>query len=253
MAQFTLLTFNINGGFELSRRRLVLPALRVAVRAVNADIMLLQEVLGAHAGHAARHRDWPTLAQHEYLADSIWPHQAYARNAVFVEGHQGNALLSRFPIAHWANHDVSVAGHEPRGLMHVAIDLPGMAAHLHLINVHLGLHESHRQFQAASLCRFVDDTIPASAPLVVGGDFNDWRRRAHGLLEASGLQEAFARTHGRLARTFPSRAPLLPLDRIYVRNLQVEGARVLSGTPWSKLSDHAGLLTQLNASLPNAT
>jgi endonuclease/exonuclease/phosphatase family metal-dependent hydrolase len=172
---------------------------------------------------------------------------------VFAEGHQGNALLSRYPIAQWANHDVSIDGHEPRGLMHVAIDLPGSAAPLHLVNVHLGLQESHRQYQAARLCRLVEDTIPASAPLVVGGDFNDWRGRAHGLLLACGLQEAFEGEHGRLARTFPSRAPMLPLDRIYVRNLQVHCARILSGRPWSKLSDHAGLLAQLNASLPNAT
>jgi endonuclease/exonuclease/phosphatase family metal-dependent hydrolase len=253
MARFTLLTLNINGGFDLSRRRFVLPALRDAVRGVGADIVLLQEVLGEHAGHARRHRDWPSLAQQEYLAETLWPHNAYARNAAFAEGHQGNALLSRFPIAHWANHDVSIAGHEPRGLMHVAVDLPGIAAPLHLINVHFGLHESHRQFQAARLCRFIHEDIPASVPLVVAGDFNDWRRRAHGLLLACGMQEFFEHTQGRLARTFPSGAPLLPLDRIYVRNLQVDSARVLSGRPWSKLSDHAGLLSQLNAALPNAT
>jgi endonuclease/exonuclease/phosphatase family metal-dependent hydrolase len=37
------------------------------------------------------------------------------------------------------------------------------------------------------------------------------------------------------------RRPLLKLDRVYLRNLQVEQAEVLSGHPWRDLSDHAAL------------
>jgi endonuclease/exonuclease/phosphatase family metal-dependent hydrolase len=81
--------------------------------------------------------------------------------------------------------------------------------------------------------------------LVVAGDFNDWRGHGHRLLQQSGLQEAFHVHTGRLARTFPSRQPLLPLDRIYFRNATVCSARVLSSRPWSHLSDHAGLVAEL--------
>jgi endonuclease/exonuclease/phosphatase family metal-dependent hydrolase len=252
MARFSLLTLNINGGFDLSRRRFVLPALRDAVRSVGADVVLLQEVLGHHAGHAQRHRDWPSLAQQEYLAEALWPHHAYARNAVFAEGHQGNALLSRFPVARWANHDASVAGHEPRGLLHAAVALPGDAPLLHLVNVHLGLKEVHRQHQIARLRELIESDIPSGAPLAVAGDFNDWRQRGHHALLAAGLHEAFERAHGRLARTFPSRWPVLPVDRIYLRQLRAERVDVMSGAPWSVLSDHAGLLAQLNTDEPNA-
>lgn len=42
-----------------------------------------------------------------------------------------------------------------------------------------------------------------------------------------------------------SRFPVLPLDRIYLRNLRVVQARVLSGLPWSLLSDHLPLLASI--------
>jgi len=245
MARTRILSLNINAGFDLSRRRFLLPALRDAVRQVDADIVLLQEVLGEHLAHARRHAQWPREAQHAYLADTIWPHHAYGRNAEFAEGHQGNAVLSRFPIATHGNHDVSVAGHEARGLLHVVVDRPATSDPLHLVNVHLGLRESHRQRQVAQLLEFVDGRIPVEAPLVIAGDFNDWRSRAHPLLRAAGLHEAFEDAQGRLALTFPSPRPLLPLDRMYLRHVEAHTASVLRGRPWSRLSDHAGLLVEL--------
>ena len=43
-----------------------------------------------------------------------------------------------------------------------------------------------------------------------------------------GLHEVFVAAHGRLARSFPARRPLLPLDRIYLRNARAPAPRVLS-------------------------
>jgi endonuclease/exonuclease/phosphatase family metal-dependent hydrolase len=245
VASVRILSSNVNLGFDVSRRRFVLPALREAVHRVGADIVFLQEILGEHTGHARRHAGWPTRPQHEYLADSLWPHHAYGRNAVFDEGHQGNALLSKFEIMDYQNRDVSLAGHEPRGLLHGVLALPGHVAPLHVISVHLGLRESHRRHQIGLLCRMVESEIPAAAPLVVAGDFNDWRARGHAALHAAGLQEIFLQAWGRLARTFPARFPVLPLDRIYVRNAQVQGLGVLSHRPWSQLSDHAALFAEI--------
>lgn len=245
MPTFSVLSLNINMGLDLRRRRFVLPALRDAIRDVGADVVLLQEVLGEHAGHARRHAGWPSQPQHEYLADALWPHHAYGRNAVFTEGHQGNAVLSRFAISSQQNHDVSVIGHEPRGLLHAVLDVPGLASPLHVISVHLGLRESHRQFQVVALRDLVARGIPRDAPLLIAGDFNDWRLRGHATLLSSGVNEAFESSHGRLARTFPARMPLLPLDRMYVRNLRAVELAVLADPPWNRLSDHAGLHASL--------
>ena len=241
-----ILSLNANAGFDISRRRFVLPALREAVRAVGADVVFLQEVLGAHAGHARRYDAWPQAAQHEYLAETLWPHHAYGRNAILPEGHQGNALLSRFTIIEHQNHDVSIPGHEPRGLLHGILRLPRDDREVHVVCVHLGLREAHRQQQIALLCHLVEAGIPADAPLVVAGDFNDWRGRGHAALQRVGLREAFEESDGELPLTFPARLPLLPLDRIYLRNARASSVGVLSARPWSHLSDHAALFAEID-------
>lgn len=46
-------------------------------------------------------------------------------------------------------------------------------------------------------------------------------------------------------RTFPAAFPWLRLDRIYQRGFAVRRARVLHGSPWKQLSDHAPLLAEL--------
>ena len=60
--------------------------------------------------------------------------------------------------------------------------------------------------------------VPPDAPLVVAGDFNDWRGRAPMRCSRLRPTEVFRSANGRHARTFPARWPLLRLDRIYVRN-----------------------------------
>ncbi|QSX79259.1 endonuclease/exonuclease/phosphatase family protein [Agrilutibacter solisilvae] len=249
MPAFNVLTLNAHMGFNLLNRRFVLPELREAIRSVSADVVFLQEVLGEHARHARRHLNWPQGPQYEFLADTIWTQFAYGRNAVYPHGHHGNALLSKFPILSHENRDVSVRGHEERGLLHCVLGVPGGAGRpavpVHAICVHLGLRESHRQRQLQLLCEVIREAVPPDAALVVAGDFNDWRRRGHARMAECGLGEVFLAAHGRLAATFPARLPLLPVDRIYVRNLAATQPRVLSARPWSHLSDHAPLMVQV--------
>lgn len=241
---FRVLTVNAHKGFGFLNRRLILKELREAVRAVAADVVFLQEVLGSHAHHARRFKDWPSTPQYEYLADTIWTDHAYGRNAVYPHGDHGNALLSRFPIRSYVNHDASVGG-EARGLLHCVLDLPG-ARTLHAICVHLGLQERHRRLQVDRLCRLVERDVPADAPLVVAGDFNDWRMRAHHeLCRCANLREVFVTEFGDAAKTFPARWPLLRLDRIYARNAGVHRAVRLPRRPWSHLSDHAPLAAEI--------
>ena len=245
MPALNVLTLNCHMGFDLLNRRFVLHELREAVRSVGADVVFLQEVMGEHAMHQKKHASWPDAPQYAFLADSIWSHSAYGRNAVYPHGHHGNALLSKFVIATHRNRDVSIHGHEERGLLHCEIDVDGTGHPLHAICVHLGLREAHRQKQLRLLCEVVHDAIPRAAPLIVAGDFNDWRARGHSLLAACGLREVFLEAGGRLARTFPARWPLLPVDRLYVRNARVIEANVLTNKPWTHLSDHVPLLAKV--------
>jgi endonuclease/exonuclease/phosphatase family metal-dependent hydrolase len=239
-----VLSLNAHKGFSFFNRRFVLHELREAVRAVAADVVFLQEVVGKHLRHAQRHKNWPASTQAEYLADTLWSDHAYGRNAVTPHGDHGNALLSRHPILAYRNHDASHPGHEARGFLHCVLDVPG--AMLHAICVHLGLFERERRHQIDLLCHLIEHEIPADVPLVVAGDFNDWRERVHARLQQrAGLKDVFVGATGQAARTFPARWPLLPLDRIYVRNVRVSEPLVLGVRPWSHLSDHAPLAARL--------
>jgi endonuclease/exonuclease/phosphatase family metal-dependent hydrolase len=243
---FKVMTVNIHKGFTFFNRRFILHELREAVRAVSADVVFLQEVLGTHAQHGTRFSNWTPVPHYEFLADSMWSDYAYGRNAVYPHGHHGNALLSKFPIVRYRNHDVSVSGPEPRGLLHCVLHVPERGLEVHAICVHLGLRESHRRRQLELLCEMVSREVPHGAPLLVAGDFNDWRHRAHRVLErCAGLHEVFERSHGRAARTFPARMPVLSLDRIYVRNARVHSPMVMPSRPWSHLSDHAPLAAEI--------
>ncbi len=243
----TVMTVNIHKGFTSFNRKFILPELREAVRKVGADVVFLQEVLGSHQKHSRRFEQFPREPHYEFLADSIWPQYAYGKNMVYPHGDHGNAVMSKYPILGYQNHDVSIVGPEKRGLLHCVLQLPARGMHVHVICVHLGLAESHRQQQLELLCHVVRDEIPADAPLIVAGDFNDWRRRAHDILEqGAGLREVFVQAYGEAARTFPARFPLLPLDRIYVRNATAHLPVVLPRKPWSHLSDHAPLAAEIH-------
>lgn len=243
---FKVLTVNIHKGFTFFNRKFILPELRDAVRSVGADVVFLQEVTGSHSEHGERFDNFPETPHYEFLADEIWPQFAYGRNAVYNKGDHGNAVLSKFPIVKFENRDVSISGPERRGLLHCELKIPGRSAHIHAICVHLGLMEAHRTLQMQMLCDMVQKDIPPNSPVVVAGDFNDWRRRAHRILEAgAGLHEVFVQAHGHAARTFPARLPLLKLDRIYVRNAIGHAPVVLPIHPWSHLSDHAPLAAEI--------
>lgn len=246
----TILTVNLHKGFGWFNRRFVLPELREAVRSVSADVVFLQEVMGEHELHAAHVPDWPDSPHYEFLADSLWSDFAYGRNAVYPQGHHGNALLSKFPILRFDNHDVSVEGegegHERRGLLHCVLQIPGADRNLHAVCVHLGLREAHRRAQMQALCRLIG-SLPGDAPVVVAGDFNDWQQHAHQLLNrCAGLKEVFVQAQGTAARTFPARWPMLRLDRIYVRGATAQRPIVLPRKPWSHLSDHAPLVAEIS-------
>ncbi len=237
-----VVTFNIHKGFSAFARRLTVHDLRDKLRAVGADVVMLQEVQGMHEQHAVRHADWPAIPQYEFLADSLWSDFAYGRNAVYDHGHHGNAILSRYPIRRWTNEDVSMSPFERRGLLHCEIDVPGWPLPLHCIDVHLGLLGIWRRQQMDRLRSRIEQRVPPGVPLIVAGDFNDWTRRSGWKLSRElGFTEVFEHTSGRAARSFPASMPVLQLDRIYVRGFTVKLAHVHRGRLFAKLSDHTAL------------
>jgi len=239
-----LLTVNVHKGFTLFNRRFILHELKAALRDAGPDIVFLQEVIGTHHRHARRLAAWPATSQYEFLADSLWSDFAYGRNAVYPDGDHGNAVLSRWPIVTHKNHDVSVDNHESRGMLHCTVRHPDLAGDMHAVCVHLGLREAHRRAQLGQLCALVQ-RLGDDAPVLVGGDFNDWRRRASPLLAGCRLHDVFRRALGREPRTYPARWPLLALDRIYVRDVAAARPGPLASRVWRHLSDHAPLAAEV--------
>ncbi|MGE0484426.1 MAG: endonuclease/exonuclease/phosphatase family protein [Gammaproteobacteria bacterium] len=241
----SLVTYNMHKGFSGDgRRTFVLTRMREALAACGADLVFLQEAQGEHARHARRLPDWPENGQFEYLADTLWPHHAYGKNAVYDHGHHGNAILSRYPLEFWENIGVSPWPFAAsRSLLHARIRVPALTAPLHLVCIHFGFLGAERRPQVRRLCEHIEAHVPHGEPLLVAGDFNDWFGGAERDFNAAlGLREVFLALHGRHALSFPAWAPLFPMDRIYCRGLEPVRAERLGGAPWRALSDHVPLM-----------
>ncbi len=224
--------------------------MREAIRQSGADLVLLQEILGHHPKKELVEQDAmgeaETSSQLEYLADTIWTHYAYGKNAVYTSNNHGNALLSRYPIIRWDNIDLSTNRYERRGLLHAEVGLPDWKSRFHVLCVHLDLTEKGRKKQMRQISRRIKQEISSDEPLILAGDFNDWLKNMGEEMEAElGLKEAHRVCHGDYAKTFPSWWPLLSLDRIYVRGFEVMAAEVVSESGWKDLSDHRPLCAEL--------
>lgn len=264
-------TYNIHKGVSTIGSQPRVHALKHAIHELDAELVFLQEVQGRHDriaanyGHPQKgHQHWPEQAQHEFLAGEAL-HVAYGMNAVYDHGHHGNALLSRFPIATANNRDISDHAFEQRGILHCILQTPFEVLHCYV--VHLGLFAGSRVRQTEALINAVQQTAGKDEPVIIAGDFNDWRNHLSDSLRNSlGVIEVFdeRRSGSRMgamwrnlagksgaprftpARTFPAALPWLRLDRIYVRGFTVEHAEVLHGGQWARLSDHAPIVAQLN-------
>ena len=240
--KFTVLSYNIHKGFTFNNKQFILDKIRESVRSIGADIVMLQEVIGEDSRHAKKVKEWPVASQFEFLADELWPHYAYGKNAVYTSGHHGNAILSKFPITFYENLDISQGLIEKRGLLHARVEIPH-SEDLHLICTHFGLKQKYRDVQTLSLCQRVAETVPRNAPLVIGGDFNDWRLKISPIFwKKQHLAEAYLLCHRTHARTFPSWRPMLKLDRIYFRGVHCSSVNLSYDPTWSSLSDHLPLV-----------
>src|SRR4051794_21033552 len=114
MISIKAVSYNIHKGFTSGNRSYVLNRIREGLRQVHPDLVFLQEVLGQHEIHKKNVAGWPDQSQFEFLADELWPHYAYGKNAVYHHGHHGNAILSKYPFSFFENIDVSANSFEKR-------------------------------------------------------------------------------------------------------------------------------------------
>jgi endonuclease/exonuclease/phosphatase family metal-dependent hydrolase len=232
-------TWNIHKGVQGLGpvRRLEIHNIGHAVEQLDADLVCLQEVRFANRREQRRFAHWPELPQAEFLAPEGYE-SVYRTNAITRHGEHGNALLSRWPVLSHQHEDMSDHRFEQRGLLHAQVLLMGQC--VHVLVVHLGLVPASRVRQTEQLLRFIDREMPADAPVLVAGDFNDW---GTGLGQRM-AQAGFAEWREQPTPTYPSRLPLNQLDHVYVRGLRPLGAMVPSGRIWRRMSDHLPLVAE---------
>lgn len=235
-----VLSYNIHKGFSQLNRKYIAEEIRRSIRLINADILFLQEVIGKNDKLNIDYHEWDDDSQMEYLADSVWHHYAYGKNAIYEHGHHGNAILSKHPFTAWENIDISFIKKSHRGILSGTLDNK-----VRVLCTHFGLLPHEQQKQANILTHKMSDLLAENQPLILAGDFNDFSQQIHKKLTRElKLSECFENRHGKLSRTFPSTLPIFPLDRIYFSGMELLNCERLSGDPWNRLSDHCALYAE---------
>ena len=235
------MSYNIHKGQGPAGLRFTLPEIREFLRLEAADIVFLQEAVGEHKGKKLNIDGFPNNNQVEYLAEDLYPYMIYGGNKHHRLGHHGNAILSRYPLEKVENHNISQNRFESRGLLHVTLDYH--SEEIHLFNTHLNLLEKDRQKQIKWIQKHLDHELSEHHPVILAGDFNDWRRRIIDFLhQETALKEVFGNEKFDNPHSFPSFLPRLSLDRIFYKNLKLHEAVQFSGKKFKRLSDHLPLL-----------
>jgi endonuclease/exonuclease/phosphatase family metal-dependent hydrolase len=150
----------------------------------------------------------------------------------------GNAFLTRYRIDRFEAINLSYSRREPRTALEVELSVDGQRCRV--ITTHLGLRPGERRYQVRTLLRHLAREPEVLTILL--GDFNEWFLAGRPL---RWLERYFGR--GRALSTFPSRWPLLALDRIWVHpRSQLLESRVLRDAPYKIASDHLPLIAEVS-------
>jgi endonuclease/exonuclease/phosphatase family metal-dependent hydrolase len=192
-------SYNVHGFVGTDGRRDVARIASV-LRNIDADVIALQEVtFDGSAGEAAE----PV----EILAEL----SGYSSVCAPIQRHDslpfGNAILTKLPMTGSRRICLSYEQREPRTALEVSIDTG--ARPLRVVATHLGLRPAERRFQVRRILEHVAGDEHSVTVLL--GDFNEWFLAGRPL---RWLNARFGR--GPLVRTYPSRFPVLALDRIWV-------------------------------------
>ena len=195
MASLRLASYNVHRAIGRDRRTMPKRILEV-LREIDADVVALQEVEASDSGE-------DMLA---WLAAETGFHAVAGTTLIRHDGHYGNGLLSRCPIAHTQHCDLSWRGREPRGA--IAADIVCNGSGLRVVATHLGLRPAERRAQVHQLLQLFSWRPDDRAVLM--GDLNEWFLWGRPLRR---LHRYFKRT--RALPTFPATMPVLALDRVW--------------------------------------
>ncbi len=198
---------------------------------INADVVALQEA-------DLRFGERDGLLDLQQLHDRLGLVPVPVSGSVKNHGWHGNVVLVREAVVHLTRQLV-LPGVEPRGAL--VVDMEAKALHLRVIATHFGLLKRSRSQQVDMVLQAAQDADERTVLLM--GDLNEWRiGRRSGL---SGLTSIFGSFES-FVPSFPSRYPLLALDRILCAPRQLLKNITVHSTPLSrKASDHLPITAEV--------
>ena len=243
-SKLRIVTWNIHkgigtdGDYRLDR---VLDVLRE----LDADVVCLQEV-DEGVPRSGEDRQGQRLA-----TELDYPHCALGLNVRVKGGAYGNLTLSRFPLRRVRNVDLTVPPKKRRSGLVVDV-MCGPPGGWRIVNVHLGLLHLERRVQVKRLMRHVLEGTPDDQPLAILGDWNDWRSKlVRSVMKEWGFHIARSDHRPFGERTFPSRRPIVSLDKIVYRDpVTCHHIATVLNRVTRVTSDHLPLMVELHAPLP---
>ena len=230
MIDVRIATYNIHRCRGMDRR--VVPVRIIEVlRDIDADVIALQEVIGAGPAGAG---------QAEEIGAGLG--MGWVMNCVrTLRQHQfGNVVLSRYPIVHHSQYDLSWRTCESRNCQRADLDIGGQI--LHVYNVHLGTAVLERRYQAGRLASFVHDRR-VTGPKVILGDFNEWMRGLATKTLSALFESVDIAAHLKRRRTYPGLFPVVHLDHIYYEgHVEIGGIEIPRTRKSLIASDHLPFL-----------
>ena len=194
--ELSVASYNIHKGIGTDRRR-DLARTAAVIGEIGADILALQEAdtrFGTRKG----------LLDLDRIRRDLGLIAVQLDGAGDAHGWHGNLLLVRNALVQEV-HQLMLPGLEPRGAMVTDIKIAGQP--LRVVNAHLGLLPRSRAAQARAMIDKIGQL--EGRPTLLLGDLNEWR--------GGGAALQTLGRHFQIAEalpSFPSRYPLLALDRM---------------------------------------
>lgn len=246
---FTAISWNLHKGRSPLGLQVWKP-MQEWVASAQADACFLQEAMAKRMPAPLLNRTFgepsdgpPEDAWHcqaTEMATSLKMQLTLGQNVFKPSWRHGNAILSPHPLDLGGRWDISAHRFERRGLLAARMTYRGKV--ITLLCAHLALTRSARLRQMKWIAEWIATGAP-EGPLILAGDFNDWKNDSVGIFAESGMVEV-ATALGVSGRTFPAFSPALALDKMFVRGMEPV-AWIPADTKASWLSDHLPYVAKL--------
>jgi len=229
-----LVSYNIHKGIGGRDRRYNLARIGEVIRALEPDLICLQEV--TQNARRTHHHDQPLMLAEQLAATA----HLFQINVHYRTGGYGNLLLSRWPFHRHHQVSLRLGRRKPRGAQMVVVETDD--GPLHLSNLHLGLAEKERHWQVNHLLHHPLFRQSSHLPTLIVGDCNDWRNTLaagpfawHEFEQITGPPSHF--------RSFPAFLTVLSLDKAFHRGgVVIRHAHVVRSALARRASDHLPLV-----------